>query len=77
MEVIVKLHSSLKIYSKSSSGSTKMDIPDGAYVHDILALLKVMEGEVQIILLNSEISSGEALLKDGDILELFPIFGGG
>ena len=54
-----------------------MDLGKVKNIKDILDLFSFIPGELGVILLNSELASEDSIIKDGDVIELFPIFGGG
>ena len=46
-------------------------------VQDIMDVLKIQRGEVNILLINGFHQKPETEVKDGDIVSLFPAVGGG
>ena len=54
-----------------------MKISENTTILDIINILKIDEEEVAIMLLNGRDGSSDRVLKDGDILALFPPVGGG
>lgn len=52
-------------------------INEDATVLDIIKLLGIEEKEVAIMLLNGRDGESNRLLKDGDVISLFPPVGGG
>jgi len=77
MDITIKLSAVLRRYTSSKDGKLNMTLDDGATVLDVLNSMKMIQGEAGLIILNSKIASEDALLKDGDILELYPVMGGG
>jgi molybdopterin converting factor small subunit len=79
MEIEVKLFATLRDYLPQGSGrfSCKMEIDGQTRVEDVLSKLKIPEDMPKIILLNGIHGKKEQLLKEGDILSVFPPVAGG
>jgi len=79
MEIEVKLFATLRDYlPKGSSGfSCKMEVDSDIRVKDILSRLKIPEEMPKIILVNGIHGKKEQILKDGDVLSVFPPVAGG
>lgn len=74
MEVEVRLFATFR------DGREKKQIikvNEDATVLDIIKLLGIEEKEVAIMLLNGRDGESNRLLKDGDVISLFPPVGGG
>ena len=54
-----------------------LELNEGATIKEVLDIIKIMEEEVSIILLNGRDGSADRELKNGDVLALFPPVGGG
>lgn len=55
----------------------KIEISENTTILDIINMLNIDEKEVSIMLLNGRDGTSDRILKDGDILSLFPPVGGG
>jgi len=79
MEIEVKLFATLRDYlpKGSSRFSCKMGVDDSTRVQDILSRLKIPEEIPKIILINGVHGKKEQMLKDGDVLSVFPPVAGG
>ena len=79
MEIEVKLFATLRDYlpEGSSRFSCKMKIEGSTRVQDILTNLKIPEEMPKIILVNGIHGKKEQILKDGDVLSVFPPVAGG
>ena len=79
MEIEVKLFATLRDYlpKGSSRFSCKMEVDGSTRVQDILSRLKIPEEIPKIILINGVHGKKEQVLKDGDILSIFPPVAGG
>lgn len=77
--ITVKLHTSLKRYCPgcNRTGSIKIKFEEGLTVGKILKELNLNHGEVGIILINGSIVDENFELSKEDIIELFPVVGGG
>ncbi len=79
MEIEVKLFATLRDYLPpgSSRFSCKMGIDGKTRVEDILSKLKIPEEMPKIILVNGIHGKKDQILKEGDILSVFPPVAGG
>ncbi|MCJ7785357.1 MAG: MoaD/ThiS family protein [Desulfobacterales bacterium] len=79
MEIEVKLFATLRDYlpKGSSRFSCKMEVDRSTRVQDILSRLKIPEEIPKIILINGVHGKREQMLKDGDVLSIFPPVAGG
>lgn len=79
MEIEVKLFATLRDYlpKGSSRFSCKMEIDGRTRVQDILSKLKIPDEIPKIILVNGIHGKKEQILKDEDILSIFPPVAGG
>ncbi len=79
MEIEVKLFATLRDYLPKGSGrfSCKMEVDGKTRVQDILERLKIPEGIPKIILINGINTKKEQVLKDGDVVSIFPPVAGG
>lgn len=74
--VTIKFNSILKRYNENKD-ITVLNIQRMTVIKDILNTFNIIPGEIGVILLNSKLVSEEVKVKDGDTIELFPVFGGG
>lgn len=79
MEIEVKLFATLRDYLPKGSGrfSCKMEIDGRTRVEDILARLNIPEDMPKIILINGTHAKKDQVLKEGDVLSIFPPVAGG
>ena len=79
MEIEVKLFATLRDYlpKESSRFSCKMKIDGQTQVKDILSSLKIPEEIPKILLVNGIHAKKEQILKEGDVLSIFPPVAGG
>ncbi len=79
MEIEVKLFATLRDYLPKGSGrfSCKMEIDGQMRVQEILAKLNIPEEIPKIILINGIHGKKEQVLKEGDVLSIFPPVAGG
>ncbi len=79
MEIEVKLFATLRDYlpQGSSRFSCKMEVDGHTRVQDVLLKLKIPEEMPKIILVNGIHGKNDQILKDGDVLSVFPPVAGG
>ncbi len=79
MEVEVKLFATLRDYLPKGSGrfSCKMEIDELTRVQEILTKLNIPEEIPKIILVNGVHGKKEQVLKEGDVVSIFPPVAGG
>jgi molybdopterin converting factor small subunit len=79
MEIEVKLFATLRDYlpKGSSRFSCKMEVDGSTRVQDILSRLKIPDEFPKIILINGVHAKKDQLLKEGDVLSIFPPVAGG
>jgi len=79
MQIEVKLFATLRDYLPKGSGrfSCKMEVDDQTQVRDILTRLNIPEEMPKIILVNGVHGKKEQVLKEGDVLSIFPPVAGG
>ena len=79
MEIEVKLFATLRDYLPKGSGrfSCKIEVDGSTRVQDILSRLKIPEEIPKIILINGVHGKKEQVLKEGDVLSIFPPVAGG
>ncbi len=79
MEIEVKLFATLRDYLPKGSGrfSCRMEIDGQTRVQEILTKLNIPEEFPKIILINGVHGKKEQVLKEGDVLSIFPPVAGG
>lgn len=79
MEVEVKLFATLREYLPKGSGpfSCKMQIDGQTRIKDVLVRLKIPTEIPKIILVNGVHGKADQVLKEGDVVSLFPPVAGG
>lgn len=75
--VNIKATAFLRRLKGCSKGKTKITIPKGLTIRDILKYLGASPNEVGFVVINGAIVDFDSLVNDGDNLELYQIFGGG
>jgi molybdopterin synthase sulfur carrier subunit len=74
VKVTVKLFASLR---KDRFAVDERDYQDGATVGHVLASLNILSEQAAIIFINGRHAEPDSLLKEGDLLAIFPPVGGG
>lgn len=80
MIIEVKVFSSLRHYIPNSERRLdrhKWDIGEGATVEQVLKMVGLPDEEVRVLLINGRNSKRESVLKEGDVLHVFPPMAGG
>jgi sulfur carrier protein len=79
MEIEVKLFATLRDYLPKGSDrfSCKVEVDEFARVQDILSRLSIPEEMPKIILINGVHGKKDQILKDGDVISIFPPVAGG
>ena len=79
MGIEVKLFATLRDYlpKGSSRFSCKMEVDDHTRIKDILSKLKIPEEIPKIILINGIHGKKDQILRDGDVISIFPPVAGG
>ena len=79
MPIEVKLFATLRDYLPKGSGrfSCSLEIAGHTRVKDILDRLKIPEDVPKIILVNGIHGKADQLLKEGDVVSIFPPVAGG
>lgn len=54
-----------------------LDMPEGSKIMDVLDILNIKAEEVSILLLNGRDGDAQRMLKDSDVVSMFPPVGGG
>jgi sulfur carrier protein len=79
MEVEVKLFATLRDYLPKGSGkfSCKMEVDGHTRIKDLLDRLKIPKEIPKIILVNGIHGKEDQMVKDGDVVSIFPPVAGG
>ena len=79
MEIEVKLFATLRDYLPKGSDrfSCKMNVNGPTRIQDILSKLKIPEEMPKIILVNGVHGKNDQVLKEGDVVSIFPPVAGG
>ena len=79
MRVTVKLFATLVRFKDDSRAGKpfEVELPEGSIVQDLIDHLKIPPEETHIVFVNNIIEEADSLLKDGDIVGMFPPVGGG
>lgn len=77
---MIDLNVEVRLFATFREGREKkyiLELPQESNILTVLDMLKIKEEDVSILLLNGRDGDVSRLLKDGDILALFPPVGGG
>lgn len=74
MEITVKLFATLRDYGPEIQ---KMSVPENSNIEKVINLLDLPEDIPLLKIVNGVHTDPEVLLKEGDVLALFPPVGGG
>ena len=77
MTITLKLFGNLKRYSPDKNEHSQLDIEKGTTVRALLARLGVPDAQVWMCAINDAVVGDNALLSEGDVLEVFEPVGGG
>lgn len=79
MDVTVKLFATLRNYLPQGNDdyAARLTVEDGSRVEDIMKKLAIPEEMPTIMLLNGKHSEKDAVLREGDVLSIFPPLAGG
>ena len=77
IEITIRLNSILKRHSEDPAGKVIMTIDEGTRIGQVLEKIPIVKGEAGTIILNSKLVQEDAVLRDGDVVELYPVMGGG
>jgi len=79
MEIEVKLFATLRDYLPKGSGkfSCQLQVDPSTRIQDILSRLNIPQDIPKIILVNGIHGKKEQVLKEGDVLSIFPPVAGG
>jgi sulfur-carrier protein len=79
MEIEVKLFATLRDYlpKGSSRFSCKLEIESQTRIQDVMSRLKIPDDLPKIILVNGVHGKKDQILKEGDVLSIFPPVAGG
>jgi len=70
----------VRLFATFRTGREKiqiLDMPEGSKIMDVLDILKIKAEEVSILLLNGRDGDAQRMLKDSDVVSMFPPEGGG
>jgi molybdopterin synthase sulfur carrier subunit len=77
---VIDLKVEVRLFATFREGREKkyiLELPLESSILTVLDMLKIKEEDASILLLNGRDGNASRLLKDGDILALFPPVGGG
>lgn len=74
MDITIKLFANLR---ETREKESVMEVPEGISVEEVVRLLEIPVEEAAIIMINGRGKKLDAILKDNDVLALFPPVGGG
>lgn len=73
MQITVKLHAIIRV---GRFASASREYPCGTTIEEIMRELRIPERELGMIEVNGRLAEPRQLLRDGDVLSLFPLVGG-
>lgn len=76
MRVTVVFHATLRRYGDGKE-RVEVQLPDGTDIATLSKHFAMVPGEAELVLLNNRIAAKQAVLHDGDVVEFYPICGGG
>ena len=74
MRVTVRLYASLR---EGHKGEEELEIPPGSTIASVIEILGVPDTAVTLSFINGRHASHETVLRQGDVVGLFPPIGGG
>lgn len=77
IKIIVTCHGGIEKFSKLTNKTETFAIPDKINIKQLLEILSLPKGTVEIITVNKKLASLETEIDEGDIIDLYPIFPGG
>ncbi len=82
MDLTVKLYGSLRKYRPDSAAGAShqpfpISLPENSTVIDLMQALKIEDGLVNAAAVNGEAVENNTVLKDGEVVRLFPPAAGG
>jgi molybdopterin converting factor small subunit len=77
MRISVKLHGTLRKFLPAGANDAVLDLPDGARVADIIAVLAIPPDHAKMIISGDHQIEPTSLLHEGQEVDLFPPLAGG
>ncbi len=79
MHVTVKLFANLTrfVAGNSAGKAFDMELTDDSTIQDLIDCLKIPPQETQVVFVNNIIEKNDLMLKDGDVVGIFPPIAGG
>ncbi len=77
MRITAKLYGNLRRYLPTKKETEELDVEPGTTVTALLERLEVPDSEVWMCAVNDTVLPPTAVLKEGDLLEVFEPVGGG
>lgn len=77
MRISVKLSGALRRFLPPGQASFELTLPEDATAPDVIRAMGVPDGEVGLVVVNGNVASDDAMLHDGDVLELLAVMAGG
>jgi len=77
MLVTAKVENPLNDYTANKENNHEVTLAEGATVRSLIINLKIPAGEVGMVIINDIFSDKTSPLKDGDIVQLYPMLEGG
>lgn len=76
MHIAVIFHATLCRYGGGREKVT-VQMPDGSTIAAVAEHFGMFLGQAELVLLNGGVADAQAVLHDGDIVEFYPVCGGG
>jgi sulfur carrier protein ThiS len=79
VEIEVRLFANLAEYGPPAarSGAARLELPEGATVHDLLGRLAIPDEASRLLLVNGRDVDASARLRAGDVVDVLPPLVGG
>lgn len=74
MNVKVRLFATLR---QGRQKEMHIEVEENTFAHEIISMLRITKEEIAILLVNGRDGKLDSVLKDGDVISLFPPVGGG
>lgn len=77
MKVRVRLRCGLERYAATKDGYEEVALPPDSTVSHLLERYQLSRGEIGLVVVDGEHLNLDARLRNGCLVEMYPIFGGG
>lgn len=77
MIITIRLHACFIFLSGDKNGIEELELKEGIIVNDIIKHYKIKPEYVAIVTINKKIVNCDYEIHENDLVEIFPVFGGG